>query len=174
MVTYTDNRELTLRVDALLERGELALEDGDRRKAHDFWREAAVLNPYDERVWLALYDVLELPEDRRVCLENVIAINPFNTHARQQLRHFETPNEREARARNLQREREQKRRRSSSQSRPAITPSIKKLPPKRQPSFGDGLLRGILVGLCGVLIGVLLSILIYGMGLIDLPPLIQF
>ena len=35
---------------------------------------------------LALLEVLEDEEDRKVCLKNIIAINPLNTEARRQLR----------------------------------------------------------------------------------------
>ncbi len=70
----------------LLEAGDEALALGEARAAHDIWRVAAVANPYDERVWLALLQVLEDEEDRKVCLKNIIAINPLNTEARRQLR----------------------------------------------------------------------------------------
>ena len=70
----------------LLEAGDEALALGEARAAHDIWRAAAVANPYDERVWLALLKVLEDEEDRKVCLKNIIAINPLNTEARRQLR----------------------------------------------------------------------------------------
>ncbi len=56
------------------------------RAAHNIWRQAAVTNPYDERVWTSLMDVLIYDDDREVCLENIIAINPLNTEARRQLR----------------------------------------------------------------------------------------
>ena len=70
----------------LTEAGRQALAAGERRAAHNLWRQAAVTNPYDERVWSSLLDVLTRDDDREVCLENIIAINPLNTEARRQLR----------------------------------------------------------------------------------------
>ena len=70
----------------LLEAGKQAFAAGDRRAAHELWRTAAVANPYDERVWASLLQVLRREDDRQVCLENIISINPLNTDARRQLR----------------------------------------------------------------------------------------
>jgi hypothetical protein len=70
----------------LLAAGREAYSQGDKHAAHELWRMAAVANPYDERVWTALMDVLTRDDDREVCLENIIAINPLNPDARRQLR----------------------------------------------------------------------------------------
>jgi hypothetical protein len=80
--------ERNARVDWLLGLGEAALRRGDAGKAHRIWREAARLAPYEERVWLALLRVLERDDDRRVCLENIVAINPLNDEARRLLRRY--------------------------------------------------------------------------------------
>jgi hypothetical protein len=77
-------RENTL--EDLLTAGREAFNLGDRNAAHELWRMAAVANPYDERVWAALMEVLTTDDDREVCLENIIAINPLNPDARRQLR----------------------------------------------------------------------------------------
>ena len=71
---------------ALMKAGSQALAAGDRQTAHERWRAAAIIDPYNEKVWLALLRVLDTDEDRRVCLENIIAINPMNVQARRQLR----------------------------------------------------------------------------------------
>jgi Tfp pilus assembly protein PilF len=76
------------RVEWLLGLGEAALRRGDAGKAHRIWREAARLAPYDERVWVALLHVLDREDDRRVCLQNIIAINPLNDEARRLLRRY--------------------------------------------------------------------------------------
>jgi len=55
----------------LMQAGRKAFTAGKRKTAHDLWREAANINPYDEQVWLALLDVLEGDNDRRVCLQNI-------------------------------------------------------------------------------------------------------
>lgn len=69
----------------LMRAGEVAYATGKRQKAHHIWRRAAMLRPYDEQVWLALLNVIDSEEDRRVCLENIIAINPHNLQAQYQL-----------------------------------------------------------------------------------------
>jgi len=69
----------------LLRQGQAALAQGDRQRAHACWQRAAMLEPHQEAVWLALAQVVERSEDRRVCWENVLAINPYNTQARQEL-----------------------------------------------------------------------------------------
>lgn len=72
-------------VEALLTKGERAFQRGDHRRAHDAWRAAAALAPYDERVWIALLRVLETDADRRVCLQNIVALNPLNADAQRLL-----------------------------------------------------------------------------------------
>ncbi|MBW4436367.1 MAG: hypothetical protein KME04_04495 [Pleurocapsa minor GSE-CHR-MK-17-07R] len=69
----------------LLLLGKAAYDAGDKRMAHDLWREATGIDPYNENVWTALLMVIEAPEDRRVCLDNIIAINPTNMKARRAL-----------------------------------------------------------------------------------------
>jgi hypothetical protein len=72
-------------VDQLLAAGERAYGEGQRRLAHEVWREAAVIDPYNEQVWIALLKVLDTDEDRRVCLQNILIINPLNVEARHRL-----------------------------------------------------------------------------------------
>lgn len=79
--------------------GKHAYERGKKQIAHDLWREAAMLDPYNEGVWLALLKVLDQRADRIVCLNNILAINPTNVHARQLLRKLEQPPRRKKPAR---------------------------------------------------------------------------
>ena len=65
--------------------GNVAYAQGDREEAHYLWRRAANLDPHSEQVWLALLNVLDNEEDRRVCLQNIVAINPNNVQARERL-----------------------------------------------------------------------------------------
>ena len=58
---------------------------GARKQAHRYWRRAALIEPGNETVWLSLLNVVETDEDRRVCLENIVAINPHNKEALAQL-----------------------------------------------------------------------------------------
>ncbi|MBE2268185.1 MAG: hypothetical protein IAE80_08115 [Anaerolinea sp.] len=80
------DQQRNAKVDMLLSAGDHAYENGDHYLAHEYWREAVTLDPYNENIWLALFKVLESEDDRIVCLENVIAINPLNVEARRRLR----------------------------------------------------------------------------------------
>jgi hypothetical protein len=62
---------------------------GHKAKAHSLFRQAAEVDPYHEMVWLWLASVVETEEDRRVCFENVLELNPENITARRQLQHIE-------------------------------------------------------------------------------------
>lgn len=131
----------------LMESGRLAFTQGNRRRAHDLWREAATIDPYSEQVWLALLDVLDSDDDRVVCLQNIVAINPMNIQARRELR-------------------AQGAKTQEIHSVRSIAPLKGKAPPARRPRSRGALLRrsvflGIALGLSGVLFGVVLSILIY-------------
>jgi hypothetical protein len=126
----------------LLAAGKEASVAGDRRTAHELYRAAAVVNPYDQRVWVALLEVLTRADDREVCLQNIVAIDPLNTEARRQLRAFR-------RERRLRREAEDA-----------------NIAPLHQPKRGGGLLgrailAGVGVGLLAVVLGVLASIVAY-------------
>jgi hypothetical protein len=72
-------------VEQLYTAGRRAYSEGNRQKAHDFWRQAAAIQPHEERLWQALLTVVEDTRDRRVCLENIVAINPRNKDAARQL-----------------------------------------------------------------------------------------
>lgn len=72
----------------LMRLGHVSYAEGNYRQAHRFWRRAAMIHPADEQVWLALLNVLENNEDRRVCLQNIVAINPNNLQALRQLNAF--------------------------------------------------------------------------------------
>lgn len=74
-----------LSFDQLMRLGQAALAEGDRRTAHDTWRRAAMLEPDNERVWVALLKVLDSEADKRVCLMNILTINPQNANAQAML-----------------------------------------------------------------------------------------
>jgi hypothetical protein len=127
----------------LLQEGRIALDNGDRNLAHALWREAAMLNPYNEQVWLALLDVLESLEDRQVCLQNIVEINPLNVQARRMLRAYEA---RETRRDEVLQARQQQQRTRQRRRRTLIW---------------RALLLGVFVGLSGLFFATVLSILIY-------------
>ncbi len=165
-------------LEGLLEAGKQAYTDGDREAAHELWRSAAVANPYDERVWVALLDVLTQDEDREVCLENIIAINPLNPDARRQLRTIRR--ERRIRDEAAQQQAEgtgsrKRRQRKASitplprQHDPAIVPlsnaspsKAEARPRKRRSSFVRAILTGVGIGLLAVVLGVAVSVIVYG------------
>ncbi len=72
----TSDNSKSSQFQSLMARGQAALSEGDERAAHDAWRAAAMLDPTDESVWLALLAVVDNPEDMRVCRENIRIINP--------------------------------------------------------------------------------------------------
>jgi len=73
----------------LFKAGQDAARQGDHARAHDFFRRAIEVDPYHEQVWLWLASVVETDDDRRVCFENVLELNPSNPTARKQLQLLE-------------------------------------------------------------------------------------
>ncbi len=76
---------LSTRFNTLMQAGQTAYEHGDWKRAHQMWRYAASIDPFNEKVWIALLQVVGTDEDRRACLENILAINPDNRQAKKQL-----------------------------------------------------------------------------------------
>lgn len=143
MAMETGKRPKNPQMESLLRAGREAFDTGDAGRAHDLWREAAILDPYDERTWLQLLEVLQTPEDRIVCLQNILSINPLNTNARRQLRAYE---DREKRI--IERTRVEK---------------VIKV--QRRRTFRGALLAGIAIGLLALLLGIFASVMVYGVGL---------
>jgi hypothetical protein len=69
----------------LMRLGQVAHAQGDNRSAHEYWQKAAMIEPDNEQVWTALMWVLNDDEDRKVCLKNILTINPNNMQAKQML-----------------------------------------------------------------------------------------
>jgi hypothetical protein len=78
------NNEPEARFVQWLRLGQIFYAQGDQRRAHRYWRRAAMLNPYSEAVWVALLSVLKDEADRQVCLQNILTINPLNEEAQRQ------------------------------------------------------------------------------------------
>jgi tetratricopeptide (TPR) repeat protein len=74
---------------ALFKAGKEAARRGNHAKAHELFRKAAEIDPYHEQIWLWLASVVETDEDRLVCFENVLQLNPTNPTARRQLRRLQ-------------------------------------------------------------------------------------
>jgi len=69
----------------LLSQGIAAAKAGQREQARDLLMQAIELDERNEKAWLWLSGVVDTTEDRCVCLENVLALNPDNTWARRGL-----------------------------------------------------------------------------------------
>ncbi len=75
-------------IELLLERGIEAAEAGEDRRARDIFIHVIELDQYNEDAWLWLSSVVSSPNDRIVCLENVLAINPDNVAADRDLQYL--------------------------------------------------------------------------------------
>jgi hypothetical protein len=128
----------------LMKDGRAAFNKGELKLAHDRWRQAAMIEPYNEQVWLALLDVLDKKEDRRVCLQNILSINPMNIQARRMLRVYETEDQRETHKREKTKQR------------------AKAVKRQRWVLVRRAVLMGILLGITGIVFAIVLSILLYG------------
>lgn len=73
-------------VTELLRRGIAAVKAGRAQEARQILLRVTELDKRSELAWLWLSSVVESLEDRRICLENVLAINPQNAHAQAGLR----------------------------------------------------------------------------------------
>jgi len=62
-----------------------AARNGRREQARDLLLRVVETDARNERAWLWLSGVVDDPSDVQVCLENVLALNPANTRARQGL-----------------------------------------------------------------------------------------
>lgn len=80
----------TEKANALLRQGYVAYSNWENDKARLLWRKAAVSDPANEDIWLALLQVLQTDEDRKVCMQNILILNPENTEIEQRLRMLES------------------------------------------------------------------------------------
>lgn len=62
--------------------GALALTQGDKMRARDLLMRVVEADEGIEQAWLWLSGAMDDPEDQRTALENVLALNPNNEHAR--------------------------------------------------------------------------------------------
>lgn len=83
--TRLDKQQNQMTFARLLRLGQVAHAEGDAKQAHNYWRQAAIIEPDNEQVWTALMWVLETDEDRKICLKNILTINPNNLHAQEML-----------------------------------------------------------------------------------------
>jgi len=76
---------MSANVEAMVREGATALKAGRKEEARALLSKAVELDPYNEEGWLWLSGIVDLPDDQRTCLENVLAINPNNQRAQQGL-----------------------------------------------------------------------------------------
>ena len=72
-------------VQAWLRAGITAVKNGDRGQGRDLLEKVLAVDERNEQAWLWLSGAVETAEDRQICLENVLAINPDNTLAQKGL-----------------------------------------------------------------------------------------
>ncbi len=70
------------RLAELLYQGALALQQGDKERARDLLLQVVEADETIADAWLWLSGAVDDPEDQRTALENVLALNPDNPHAR--------------------------------------------------------------------------------------------
>ena len=75
-----------MEIQAQLVKGIKAAKHGDEATARDILYEVLDQEPGNETAWVWLSYVVDSIEDRQICLENVLVINPDNNYARQGLR----------------------------------------------------------------------------------------
>lgn len=72
-------------VEGMIREAIRAYRAGNKPEARKLLEKATELDAYNEQAWMWLSAVVETPEDQRVCLENVLIINPNNDNAKRGL-----------------------------------------------------------------------------------------
>src|SRR3954469_22298657 len=72
-------------VDTLIQEGMRALKAGRREDARQILMKAVDLGERSEQAWLWLSACVDSPEEKQICLENVLSVNPANEKARKGL-----------------------------------------------------------------------------------------
>ncbi len=73
------------KINSLLNEGIAAARSGQAARARDLLMQAVEADETNESAWLWLSSVVENLEDRQVCLENVLALNPNSVAAQKGL-----------------------------------------------------------------------------------------
>lgn len=76
---------MSANVDAMVREGINAYRAGNKEEARTLLLKAVEIDESNEQAWLWLSGVVDTPEDRQTCLENVLTINPNNERAKQGL-----------------------------------------------------------------------------------------
>jgi len=79
---------MTGQIESLLDKGIEAARGYEHKRARDLLLHVIEIDQANEKAWLWLSSVVETPNDKQVCLENVLLINPDNTYAAMGLQHL--------------------------------------------------------------------------------------
>ena len=77
------------RIDEQMQKGIAAAKAGDKATARTYFERVIALDKNHEKAWFWLASVVESVEERRVCLGNVLFLNPNNERARRLLEQLE-------------------------------------------------------------------------------------
>jgi hypothetical protein len=78
----------SFQVSQWLRAGIAAAKSGDAERARELLLQVVDADEHNEQAWVWLSSVVESDEDRQICLENVLAINPHNNLAKAGLVHL--------------------------------------------------------------------------------------
>ena len=87
------NPDTNPQVDKLLQEGINLARAGDKGRAREVLEQVVELDKHNEKAWFWLAAVVDSDEEKRVCLGNVVVINPNNARAKrllEQLEHGQT------------------------------------------------------------------------------------
>ena len=76
---------MSANIQGLIEQGQRALQAGNKDEAQQFLIRATELEEKNEDAWLWLAAAVESEDEQRICLDNVLVLNPDNEQARQML-----------------------------------------------------------------------------------------
>jgi hypothetical protein len=76
-----------------LQKAIAAAKAGQKKQAREQLLDIVEADQSNEVAWFWLYQVIDRHDDKRLCLENLLTINPRNEWAQQELRHYSPPEE---------------------------------------------------------------------------------
>lgn len=80
---------MSANVEGMVREGIAAAKAGRKDEAYTLLSKAVELDKYHEDAWLWLSGLVESPEEQRICLQNVISVNPANERARKGLAYLD-------------------------------------------------------------------------------------
>ena len=72
---------MTANTDAMMREALRAMKAGNNEEAQALLMKITEYEETDNRAWLLLFDIMESREDKQICLENALYIDPDNTEA---------------------------------------------------------------------------------------------